>query len=133
MPRDMLVDFVDRDKILESGRLPSDKIENDIVEVLIYNNFYLKMEERGIFNLLKDVKLGDVIDITLENYDKTTGKIAYKNQKIKVVGFIDRVWDSFYDTEAFVPRSEEHTSELQSRQYLVCRLLLEKKTNSLHS
>src|SRR3712207_7257651 len=30
-------------------------------------------------------------------------------------------------------RSEEHTSELQSRQYLVCRLLLEKKkTRSLH-
>src|SRR5258707_9752870 len=33
-----------------------------------------------------------------------------------------------------VPRSEEHTSELQSRQYLVCRLLLEKKktTPDLH-
>src|SRR3712207_8833977 len=29
-------------------------------------------------------------------------------------------------------RSEEHTSELQSRQYLVCRLLLEKKTK-IHS
>src|SRR3712207_8926363 len=28
-----------------------------------------------------------------------------------------------------VDRSEEHTSELQSRQYLVCRLLLEKKKN----
>src|SRR3712207_7221108 len=28
-----------------------------------------------------------------------------------------------------IPRSEEHTSELQSRQYLVCRLLLEKKKN----
>src|SRR3712207_8247154 len=28
---------------------------------------------------------------------------------------------------AGAPRSEEHTSELQSRQYLVCRLLLEKK------
>src|SRR3712207_7253268 len=28
---------------------------------------------------------------------------------------------------AAVERSEEHTSELQSRQYLVCRLLLEKK------
>src|SRR3712207_8072148 len=27
-------------------------------------------------------------------------------------------------------RSEEHTSELQSRQYLVCRLLLEKKTKT---
>src|SRR3712207_7579624 len=29
-------------------------------------------------------------------------------------------------------RSEEHTSELQSRQYLVCRLLLEKKKLSLY-
>src|SRR3712207_8473338 len=29
------------------------------------------------------------------------------------------------------PRSEEHTSELQSRQYLVCRLLLEKKNKTL--
>src|SRR3712207_7216530 len=29
------------------------------------------------------------------------------------------------------PRSEEHTSELQSRQYLVCRLLLEKKKQKL--
>src|SRR3712207_6851758 len=29
-----------------------------------------------------------------------------------------------------VARSEEHTSELQSRQYLVCRLLLEKKNNT---
>src|SRR3712207_8228893 len=31
------------------------------------------------------------------------------------------------DGKASVLRSEEHTSELQSRQYLVCRLLLEKK------
>src|SRR3712207_8051903 len=30
------------------------------------------------------------------------------------------------------PRSEEHTSELQSRQYLVCRLLLEKKKIKNH-
>src|SRR5947209_9268803 len=35
---------------------------------------------------------------------------------------------SQFDSQAFVvSRSEEHTSELQSRQYLVCRLLLEKK------
>src|SRR3712207_8324759 len=31
------------------------------------------------------------------------------------------------DARAVRRRSEEHTSELQSRQYLVCRLLLEKK------
>src|SRR3712207_7098004 len=30
-------------------------------------------------------------------------------------------------------RSEEHTSELQSRQYLVCRLLLEKKKNNTNT
>src|SRR3712207_6997671 len=30
-------------------------------------------------------------------------------------------------------RSEEHTSELQSRQYLVCRLLLEKKKRITHN
>src|SRR3712207_8391479 len=30
-----------------------------------------------------------------------------------------------------LPRSEEHTSELQSRQYLVCRLLLEKKNKQI--
>src|SRR3712207_8168587 len=31
----------------------------------------------------------------------------------------------------YIGRSEEHTSELQSRQYLVCRLLLEKKKTHL--
>src|SRR3712207_8543196 len=36
-------------------------------------------------------------------------------------------------TQVFkMPRSEEHTSELQSRQYLVCRLLLEKKKKYLY-
>src|SRR3712207_6895063 len=33
--------------------------------------------------------------------------------------------------EVAAVRSEEHTSELQSRQYLVCRLLLEKKNNNI--
>src|SRR3712207_8410707 len=37
----------------------------------------------------------------------------------------DRLVDHL-DRAAIAPRSEEHTSELQSRQYLVCRLLLEK-------
>src|SRR3712207_7190558 len=35
--------------------------------------------------------------------------------------------------DAYSPRSEEHTSELQSRQYIVCRLLLENKNTSLSS
>src|SRR3712207_8545232 len=36
-------------------------------------------------------------------------------------------------TDLMVKRSEEHTSELQSRQYLVCRLLLEKKKKELEN
>src|SRR5258707_282935 len=36
------------------------------------------------------------------------------------------------DNQGMLRRSEEHTSELQSRQYLVCRLLLEKKIPASH-
>src|SRR2546422_6520723 len=41
---------------------------------------------------------------------------------------LDRPHRPFYNLMKF-PRSEEHTSELQSRLHLVCRLLLEKKKN----
>src|SRR5438445_9893614 len=45
---------------------------------------------------------------------------------------ISRLYETFGNGGADTvtrERSEEHTSELQSRQYLVCRLLLEKKKN----
>src|SRR3712207_7358274 len=44
----------------------------------------------------------------------------------------ERAFFEAFFTWVYTPRahrSEEHTSELQSRQYLVCRLLLEKKNN----
>src|SRR3712207_7132768 len=44
-------------------------------------------------------------------------------------GLLSRNYDSFAFERVEFLRSEEHTSELQSRQYLVCRLLLEKKKN----
>src|SRR3712207_7958108 len=47
---------------------------------------------------------------------------ANKGVMVSTVGF---------DEGARAQRSEEHTSELQSRQYLVCRLLLEKKKKTL--
>src|SRR3712207_8410213 len=49
-------------------------------------------------------------------------------------GLVCREHDVFaHDAAALAhhQRSEEHTSELQSRQYLVCRLLLEKKTTTI--
>src|SRR3712207_8100632 len=47
----------------------------------------------------------------------------------RVVGIVIAVVSALVNVAflAAYPRSEEHTSELQSRQYLVCRLLLEKK------
>src|SRR5438445_4492160 len=42
-----------------------------------------------------------------------------------VVGLVG--FGNFLNPDPKADRSEEHTSELQSRQYLVCRLLLEKK------
>src|SRR5947209_16265927 len=41
--------------------------------------------------------------------------------------FAEQILDRRRDALGIDERSEEHTSELQSRQYLVCRLLLEKK------
>src|SRR5258707_10219400 len=48
---------------------------------------------------------------------------SHRHRVRKDVG--ERLGDA--DVEPLCIRSEEHTSELQSRQYLVCRLLLEKK------
>src|SRR3712207_9018961 len=57
----------------------------------------------------------------------TSGEKYYENKGGKDYWIVrtdnqgNIIWDNSYG------RSEEHTSELQSRQYLVCRLLLEKK------
>src|SRR3712207_8683403 len=53
-----------------------------------------------------------------------------KGVSSKLISFFYRHANGFVSTMLVgnnVVRSEEHTSELQSRQYLVCRLLLEKK------
>src|SRR6266436_6481271 len=46
---------------------------------------------------------------------------------------VDREGPHPHHAAAEAPRSEEHTSELQSRLHLVCRLLLEKKKTGLYS
>src|SRR3712207_7307902 len=54
--------------------------------------------------------------------------VVHEDIEVTVVGHdrVDQGADRFWVSH----RSEEHTSELQSRQYLVCRLLLEKKKNN---
>src|SRR3712207_7418564 len=58
-----------------------------------------------------------VLDIDAHNLEDDPAKHLYIHVK-----------DVNHKGDYAVNRSEEHTSELQSRQYLVCRLLLEKKT-----
>src|SRR3712207_7452506 len=50
-------------------------------------------------------------------------------EQLVLEAVVERLARGRADDDQRVPRSEEHTSELQSRQYLVCRLLLEKKIN----
>src|SRR5690625_6184786 len=77
----------------------------------------------------------DSLDITyqlLVNDKKLMNLVGNKNQIFKY-----HVPEEFRELPPIVrispiselPRSEEHTSELQSRGHLVCRLLLEKKTD----
>src|SRR3989449_7654231 len=67
-------------------------------------------------------------------------KYAYRDRRAKKVEF-RRLWITRINAAARLHalsynrlmRSEEHTSELQSRLHLVCRLLLEKKKQQRHS
>src|SRR6266511_4530322 len=52
---------------------------------------------------------------------------------ILALAFAWRIYQQFTAWTKGIDRSEEHTSELQSRENLVCRLLLEKKKNSFIS
>src|SRR3712207_8869026 len=53
-------------------------------------------------------------------------EVSLSSQQVKQAG----IELGGFDQRTMNTRSEEHTSELQSRQYLVCRLLLEKKTTT---
>src|SRR3712207_7720308 len=59
---------------------------------------------------------------TREGQRDMTAVIEDRGRRVTIAGIGNGPIDGF--------RSEEHTSELQSRQYLVCRLLLEKKKTS---
>src|SRR3712207_6178614 len=67
------------------------------------------------------IGLPGTIDNDLYGTDNTIG---YDTTMNTIMECVDRIRDTAQSHER---RSEEHTSELQSRQYLVCRLLLEKK------
>src|SRR3712207_7830421 len=78
-----------------------------------------------------------VIDVPLRSETVEVQKQARVAEEIIVskedVQRTEQVSGTVRREEVYVDeRSEEHTSELQSRQYLVCRLLLEKKKKNQH-
>src|SRR3712207_9026096 len=67
---------------------------------------------------------GDTLSVTSVSAPTSGGVVVNANGTVTYTPATSSVgMDSF----TYTVRSEEHTSELQSRQYLVCRLLLEKK------
>src|SRR3712207_3713912 len=76
--------------------------------------------------------IGSSDHLTMEMFKQATGTdiahVPYPGGAPATTDLIaGTVQLSFQNLGSVAPRSEEHTSELQSRQYLVCRLLLEKK------
>src|SRR3712207_7754068 len=66
-------------------------------------------------------------------FDASMQEVVYEGSYAPLRGVeMSAAYDSALQL-SFDVRSEEHTSELQSRQYLVCRLLLEKKKNIICS
>ena len=66
-----------------------------------------------------------------QQQDESTS-LAVKIPNVKVVNPEQRSFTSTLQIIGNAMRSEEHTSELQSQAYLVCRLLLEKKKKKTH-
>src|SRR3712207_8257648 len=78
--------------------------------------------------LFRSLLRKDLTDV-LGGYDHTVLQSVFSNPLLISIGALMPLTCSLIYSDSYYTdiRSEEHTSELQSRQYLVCRLLLEKK------
>src|SRR3712207_7964154 len=80
------------------------------------------------FSLVKYKKLvgGGSMQIVNQTVPRALKSLGYQDEQIEAI--VEYIAEHGHVVDApSLRRSEEHTSELQSRQYLVCRLLLEKK------
>src|SRR3712207_8014007 len=92
-------------------------LESTIKELFGFKHVVPTHQGRGAENILSTIAIKPGQYVLGNMYFTTTRYHQERNGGI----FIDIIREEAHD------RSEEHTSELQSRQYLVCRLLLEKK------
>src|SRR5690625_6710920 len=107
-----------------------------IVMLTTYDaSFAQRVDEAGVDVVLVGDSLGNVIqgrDSTLPVIvdDMVYHTRAVKNGLSRALLVTDLPFMSYHDRDSAMRRSEEHTSELQSRGHLVCRLLLEKKKHT---
>src|SRR5690625_6532308 len=96
----------------------------------------LKAKQPGVLKIemthVNDIRsVPRLLDIKSFNHDRKTGVLnSLINREAGICGLVvgDAAKEDFIiPAFPFYNRSEEHTSELQSRGHLVCRLLLEKK------
>src|SRR3712207_8600441 len=83
---------------------------------------------RSEFPRFKKIKVNGDGAEPLYKFLKDQKGFAGWDESHPLTGILDKMLS---EADPNYKRSEEHTSELQSRQYLVCRLLLEKKKDSL--
>src|SRR3712207_7085741 len=80
--------------------------------------------------LFRSLRHVDDVVVAVARADADRLRLAAHGRRDGALGDVGRVFVGRVPVALLhAVRSEEHTSELQSRQYLVCRLLLEKKKN----
>src|SRR5690625_5822551 len=85
------------------------------------------MNTHHIVKQLKQLKLSAMAE-GLDQY-----LLQAEQNSLDYTGFLSMLLEEELELRDQRKRSEEHTSELQSRGHLVCRLLLEKKNKKAHS
>src|SRR5690554_7179597 len=79
----------------------------------------------------QDVKAIMPIVEKIKTFEAALEKLSHDELRAKTIAFKEKIAEvrkPYQDSiDKLLARSEEHTSELQSRPHLVCRLLLEKK------
>src|SRR5690625_6404854 len=92
---------------------------------------------KSVYDLVEEINVVDTgsTDKTIEIAKKYTDRVfhfkwtgKFKDARNKSFNYATKEYIFYIDADdVLLERSEEHTSELQSRGHLVCRLLLEKK------
>ena len=125
-----------RDVVISEGDLLTEQLLETLTDTLNDQIFYQVRDEKGSSLYVGYSNPPEIpSNSVMKPYIPIFYDSAYRDQAVRVI--VSREFVSAMDVPGWVTiyvwqttRSEEHTSELQSRTNLVCRLLLEKKKNT---